>query len=285
MYFVCGPLPRRRRWRLDRHHRYRIFTGAASDVANRGHCGRCRRYATSWRWSGSEKLRASPVSPYAVKQGRKLREAVVHEEHYRICRRRDLPALPLFQHRRPHSGGNSLLRSTPGAARRRRPPAAYPAAEVLRPACAASDRQDLRTARAEGRAQRRRRVPLRLRQRRDRPVRPGGRGRGHASHARSDGLGGRVRFERPDPGEDGSRHPQGIRPARSSPRDAGPLVASRRQAAGAADRRDRHADRRHLAGGAAATARRLPGAAAALSPERDPVRGARRARLPDSVVR
>ena len=67
--------------------------------------------------------------------------------------------------------------------------------------------------------------------------------------------------------------------------DPCPLVASRRQAAGADDRRDRRADRRHPAGGVAATARRLPGTPAPLSPGRDPVRSARRARLPHPLVR
>ena len=58
------------------------------------------------------------------------------------------------------------------------------------------------------------------------------------------------------------------------------IIAGRFRAAGAADRRDRHADRRHLDRRAAAVARRLPAPPTPLSAERHPVRGARRARRP-----
>ena len=75
------------------------------------------------------------------------------------------------------------------------------------------------------------------------------------------------------------------RPPRRAAGGAGPLGRGRRQASGAAHRRDRRADRRHPAGRPAATARRLPGAPAPVPAERRPVRRTGRARLPHPLQR
>ena len=121
--------------------------------------------------------------------------------------------------------------------------------------------------------------PVCVRQRRRRTDGPRGRGAGHARRAGRAGLVG-GRGGRRVPGPDLARSAGAVRSRRRVARGTDALGGCRPAPAGAADRRDRRADRRLAAGRAAAVARRLRPAAGGISAERGAVRGAGRAGLP-----
>ena len=119
---------------------------------------------------------------------------------------------------------------------------------------------------------------MRLRQRRRRPSDARRRRAGHPGRPGPSGTASEARRRRlPD---QRLAADLGGTPRRRAGRGAGVLGRSRREAAGAADRRDRLAGGRHASVGAAAAASVLPPAAGRLSPERGAVRRARRAGLP-----
>ena len=103
---------------------------------------------------------------------------------------------------------------------------------------------------------------------------PRGRRTGHAYGAGTAGVPGADDPGRRVPGRRLSGSAGAIRAARRVAGGVDALGRDRRDAAGAADRRDRHADRRFAAGRAAAVADGVPPAPARLSAERGPVRGA-----------
>ena len=127
----------------------------------------------------------------------------------------------------------------------RRAPGAHRAGTLLRAARAAPDGQDLRPARAAGpaRGRRRGRLPLRVRERRGGPGGARRRGARHARHPRRNGRQCAIPGRRVS-GRDLVRRPGEIRRPRPRSR-AGPLVPGRPETPGAADRRDRLADRRY----------------------------------------
>ena len=186
----------------------------------------------------------------------------------------------ILQHRRPHPPGPALPHPTARPREPRRPARSRPRRAVLRAPRPAADRQDVGAAGAARPAERWQRLPLRLR---DRGGRAGGAGEPRGRHARHSLRAGVGRA-----GDAGQQHAGGRlagcagagRAAGGATGVAGPLVHGRPAAAGAADRRDRHAGRRYAAVRAAAVARRLPGPPRTLPAQRDPVRRAGRARLP-----
>ena len=155
----------------------------------------------------------------------------------------------------------------PAAVAARPPRVARPRArqEVLRLARAAADGQDVRVAGVARSAQRPRRLPLRVREHRERSGRARGRGGRRAHRACGSGVPGQH--------DAGRRRTRGSlagragpgRSARRAPAGAGALVPGQSEAAGAAAGRDRHADRRHAAGRAAPAPHRLPGIAPGAS--------------------
>ena len=189
----------------------------------------------------------------------------------------------VLQHQRSRRCSQTLLHTALGTSRSGRDAAAHRPGTVLRAACAPSDRQDLRIAGAEGRAEPERPVPLRLHQRGSRPGGARERRRGDTVDPQPHGAARPVRPERRLRGEHlaGDTGTCGaVQRPRGSP---GPVGGSGREAARVADRRDRLADRRHAPVRAAAVARRVRSAPLKLSAERRPVRRSRRARLPHPI--
>ena len=164
-------------------------------------------------------------------------------------------ARALLQYHRPGGSRRPLLHPTPGAAESRRGPNARPGQAVFRPARPAPDRQDLRAAGAARPAQQRLcgLVPLRVRQRRRRPGRARGQGRGDARHPGRAGIARSFDVARRLSGRAMARHPGEVGSERRPARGADPLGGGRSDAAGAAARRDRHSGRRHAAGGCCAS--------------------------------
>ena len=115
-------------------------------------------------------LAFGPTLPREPPVGRDVSSGRQGRARVRHCRR------ALLQHGRAGRSRDSLSHPAADAVRSGRRPAAYRTAQVLRPARPAPDRQDLRAARADGRAERQREVSVRLRERRDWPVGPRGRG-------------------------------------------------------------------------------------------------------------
>ena len=160
-----------------------------------------------------------------------------------------------------------------------------PRRTVLRAPRPPPDRQDVGAARVARPAERRRRLPVRIRQRGSRPSDARGRGGRHARCLVRAGARSKRDAERRDAGGHLARRAGtgGAWPGAAS--GAAALVHGRRAAAGAADRRDRRAGGRHSAVGAAAAPRRLPGPPGPFPAERSPVRGAGCARLPHPLHR
>ena len=190
----------------------------------------------------------------------------------------------LLQHRRPDPAGHPLPRPSAGAVGPGPSAHAHPAAEVLRAARAASDGQDVGASETARRTQRGRGFPLRLRERRARAGRTRGRRRRDARHPRRDGVRRGACAGRHHGEKDGSGSIGDGRPAPGPARDACPMGRIGRQAAGTRHRRDRLAHRRYAAVGPATAPCGIRGPAATFSTDRDPLRRARRARLPHSII-
>ena len=186
----------------------------------------------------------------------------------------------VLQHQRTGGGRRPLL---PAAARTGGPERDAHAARhqaLLRAARAAADRQDLGAAGAARPAEQRSRGRLSLRVRQRGGGTGGARrqGRGDARQPLRVGAARAPDARRRVAGVPVAGCPGAGRPGRRAAGSADTVVGGRPHAPGAADRRNRHADRRHPDHGAAAVARRLRRAPDRLPAERDSVRGARRAR-------
>ena len=190
-----------------------------------------------------------------------------------------------LQHRWPHHCGRPLPHSALGTPGPRGGAAPDRAQALLRAARPAADRQDHRALGTDGEAQWRWALPLRVHQRRDRPIGAGGCGCRHARHSAHVGAGGRSRAGQHAFAWHLARRARRWRAPRGAAGIAGPLGRCRREAVGAAHRRDRRVDRRHFDRRAPPAARRLPQTAAPLSPQRRAVRRPRCPRLPDLVQR
>ena len=190
-----------------------------------------------------------------------------------------------LQHRWPDHRGRPLPHSAFGTLGSRGGAAPDRAQALLRPARPAADRQDHRAAGADGTAEQRRALPLRVHQRGDRPVRAGGCGCRHACHSAHVGAGGGSRAGQCALARHLAGRPRRWRAAQRLAGVADPLGRGRRKTAGAVHRRDRRAGRRHVDRRAPPTARRLPQAAPTLSPQHRAVRRPRCPRLPHLVER
>ena len=186
----------------------------------------------------------------------------------------------VLQHQRTRRCGQALLHTAPGTSRSERDTAARRPRTVFRAARTPSDREDIHPAGAEGRAEPKRQLPLRLHQRGGRPSGARGRRCSDAVDPQPHGAACPIHPERRLRGEHlaGDAGACGaVQRLRGSP---GPMGGSGRAATRAADRRDRRADRRHAPVRAATVARGIRPASLRLSAERRPVRCQRRARLP-----
>ena len=190
-----------------------------------------------------------------------------------------------LQHRGPHSPGRPLLHPATRPRGPQRAARTSPRRAVLRAPRAAPDGQDVGAAGLARPAERPRRPPVRVHQR---GARPGGareRRGGHARHPLPVGVGRAGHAGQPHPCRHLAGRAGGSGTARRLAGVAGALVHGGAEAAGALDRRDRHAGGRHPAVGAAATPRRLSEPSGPLPAERAPVRRARRAGLPHPLHR
>ena len=184
------------------------------------------------------------------------------------------------QHGRTRGGGGALSDPAAVSAEPRQPARPRARQEVLRPARAAADGQDIRVAGVARPAQRARRLPLRVRQRRERTVGARERRRRHARRSCGAGVSGERDVGRRNAGGHLAGRAGTRRSARCAPPSAVALVPGRSEAAGAADRRDRRAHRGHATVGAAPVAHGIRRSPRALPALRSPVRRGGRARLP-----
>ena len=177
----------------------------------------------------------------------------------------------ILQHIGADRRGGPLPRAPAVAVRRGRAVAVDRAEAVLRAARAETDGQDHGPGRPSRTSERQSAVPLCLRQRRAGPDRAGRCRRGHAGDPEPHFTRGHIHVGRPHGVRCVAGCPGARRAAGCATQHPGAVGGLGSQAAGAADRRDRRADRRHPGLRAAATPHWLPRPPVAVSPERGAV--------------